>query len=109
MVNSPIPMFAHNRVLLLTPQARQDLEDIAMFTETTWGLDQADHYESLISQAVELILEHPYMGQARDDLRSGLRSRPVERHIVYYQVNVGEIEVFRVLHQRVDPSDYFQD
>ena len=37
----------------------------------------------------------------------GCRVRPVERHVLYYRILGDVIEVVRILHERVDPTEHF--
>jgi plasmid stabilization system protein ParE len=52
-------MSVRKLILRLTPQARQDFDDVLLYTEATWGQDQADHYESLIIRTLETLLDNP--------------------------------------------------
>jgi toxin ParE1/3/4 len=99
-----ILMSAHRRVVRLTPRATRDLDDILVYTELMWGPDQADDYDSSINQAFDRLRAHPYVGPNHDDRSLALRKLEVEHHIIYYRVQVDEIEVVRILHERADPT-----
>jgi toxin ParE1/3/4 len=86
--------------LSLSPRADDDLADILQYTAATWGQEQADAYQSTIYEALKRLVEHPELGQIRDELRPRLRSLRVEQHIVYYRVEGDLLRVSRILHRR---------
>jgi toxin ParE1/3/4 len=61
-------------------------------------LDAADRLLRRIDAKLELYAQNPGMGRARDNLAAGLRSFPVGRYLIFYQVVPDGIELVRVLH-----------
>lgn len=53
--------------LIVTPDARQDLDDILEYTIATWGDDQADEYERILDATFKRIRSFPDIGRGRDD------------------------------------------
>jgi toxin ParE1/3/4 len=53
------------------------------------------------------LAQYPDFGKQRSDIYNGARSFPVEKHIVFYQINDNGIDVARILHQRMDLSKHF--
>lgn len=64
----------------------------------------ADEYLDRIHHVCSLIAENPAMGVDRDELRTGVRSFPVENHVIFYSVNGEEIIVLRVWPSAQDPA-----
>ena len=95
--------------LIRSPRARRDIAEVIHYTVERWGLDQAREYANLIEEALVAIATNPVRGQARDDVRPGLRSlhirqrgRPA-RHVLFYRTNAaGSVEVVRFLHDAMD-------
>ena len=50
-----------------------------------------------------LIRENPLIGVDREDLGPSVRSRLVERHIIYYQVQADGVHIVRVMHEGKNP------
>ena len=68
------------------------------------SVDRADDYIAHIQQVCTLIAENPEMGIERPDLGDGIRSFPVDRHVIYYEVERGVMAVLRVWHSARDPQ-----
>jgi toxin ParE1/3/4 len=96
--------------------AQDDLDAILASSEQRWGADARDRYAALLVAAMRKIAREPNATatKARDDVMTGVRSlhirhagrrglvqRPV--HLVFYSVTEADIEVVRVLHERMDP------
>ncbi len=88
--------------VFLRPAARADLEDIARYTETTWGRRQRDVYLTAIDAKLGTLAAKPKIGAPRDAVRAGYRSSRVGAHVIFYREVADGIEVVRVLHQRMD-------
>lgn len=102
-------MSFHDRRLSFTKRAQRDLRNIQIYTVQTWGIEQADAYESALTQIAELLLASPELGSARDDLGQGIRSALAELHILYYRVRPNEIQIVRIFHERADATRAFSD
>ncbi|MGH8536468.1 MAG: type II toxin-antitoxin system RelE/ParE family toxin [Gammaproteobacteria bacterium] len=44
------------------------------YTVSEWGLEQAEEYLALIQKGTHLLLDNPYIGQARTDVKAGYRA-----------------------------------
>jgi toxin ParE1/3/4 len=82
--------------------AEQDLVDIWVFTAEQWSFEQADSYLEVLVAGFERLTEHPQLGIARDDLRTGYRALTINQHIAFYTVVSDDIQIIRVLHKSVD-------
>ncbi len=88
----------------LTPVAKEDLQDIWLYTLDQWGEQQADRYLRQLEECCARLVSLPELDKARDDLRSGYRSILEGSHIIIYRHHLDQIEIVRVLHQRMDPE-----
>lgn len=86
----------------LSLQAERDVEEIWQYTELEWGEEQADIYVQRIEDALTGLAKNPGIGRQRDEVRPGYRSLLVERHIVFYRLHEGQVEVARILHASMD-------
>jgi toxin ParE1/3/4 len=89
-----------------TQAAIAHLQNIARYTEETWGEQQRESYLERLFAGLEQIRTSPTIGRMRDDIRLGLRSRRIEHHIVYYVVKKKVIFVAAVLHERMEPKKH---
>jgi toxin ParE1/3/4 len=90
------------RMLKLTDCAQSDLEQIADYTVINWGQSQADFYLEQLEKAFYSLLDNPYLGKSRDDIKAGYRSLLVEKHLVFYRLADEQLEIMRILHCRMD-------
>lgn len=89
-----------------TGKAQQDLYEIAEHTQTHWGRAQARAYLDGIEDGCQNLANNPGIGKNRDDIAEGLKSFPVESHVIYY-ICLGEnIAVIRILHGRMLPANH---
>jgi toxin ParE1/3/4 len=94
-------------ILVISPAAQSDLEAIYVQGVANWGESQSVKYLNRIKEHVKTLLTQPLMGMERPELMVGLRSFPVEQHVVFYRLAGPEnshLEVVRVLHGRQDPE-----
>ncbi len=94
--------------LIISPVARNDLKNIFQFGLSHWGEAQSSKYIDSLKTQLWTLTEQPEMGIDRDELLPNLRSFPVERHIIFYRLEIEQIEVIRVLHGRQDPQRYIK-
>ena len=90
--------------VILTRAAREDYEDIRVYTVQAWDEDQWVTYRTALNRGLQTLGDHPNIGRARADLPPGYRSYPVEQHIIYYRVLPHMVRVMRILHRRMDAS-----
>jgi toxin ParE1/3/4 len=83
-------------------QAIFDLEDIWLYTLHTWSLRQADRYHSMILKEIEFLVAHPKSGKDQHNIRAGYRSSKIKSHIIFFRILENELEVIRILHERMD-------
>ena len=110
----------------LSRLAEADLVGILAASSRQWGADGRSRYAALLAAAMRKIAAEPEgpTTRRRDELRPGIRSfhlrharggdpagrvrRPV--HVLYYRaVAPGLIEIVRVLHERMEPSQQLSE
>lgn len=82
--------------------ARSDLRRIGQETAEQWGEAQKARYLSKIETLIKTIALQPRMGQARDDLRGGVRTVVAGKHHILYSLRDGRVHILRVVHQSRD-------
>ncbi len=83
--------------------ATQDLKQIWNYTFDNWSEKQADQYYQKIIKHCSKIANKPITSKLYENLMSDLRGSKVNKHIVFYrQPSKDEIEVERILHERID-------
>ena len=113
------------RSLRQTEPSNKDIAAIWEYTSRTYGVEQADAYIDVLSQAFRDIQEYPERpsSQGRPDLGDCVRSFHIKnstrrssseikapRHIVFYSLKYDdEIVVLRVLHERMDIERHIAD
>ncbi len=86
----------------LTPQADLDLVDIWRYTEESWGKNQANTYLEKLERRFNDLADQPGLGKKRDEIRQGYRCFHEGRHLVFYRLHGKQIEIIRILHDRMD-------
>ena len=95
----------------ISAKAAEDIEAIWLYTFENWSLEQADRYVDLIFDEIEYLAANPTSGKDFSQVRKNYRRSKVKSHIVFYRhlENQNEIEVIRVLHQRMDIETRLDD
>ena len=89
----------------LTRKAKADLKSIGRYTQKIWGVNQRNTYLTEIDRAFHDISNNPNIGRNCDYIRSGYRKYKVGKHYIFYrEVSIEEVEIVRVLHERMDIS-----
>ena len=90
-------------------QADSDLDSIWYYIATESGsIEIADRLVDTITERFFLLAQYPHMGRRRDDdLRPGVRSFPVEKYVIFYQVQDAGVFILRVLHGSRDIEPLF--
>ncbi|RPJ66083.1 type II toxin-antitoxin system RelE/ParE family toxin [Alteromonas sediminis] len=86
----------------LSVLAKQDLKDIAIFTQQKWGREQRNSYLKQFDDSFRLLGENPDVGKACDELMQGYKKFPQGSHIIYYKRMNGYVLVIRILHKSMD-------
>jgi toxin ParE1/3/4 len=79
-----------------------DLENIWLYTNEEWGVEQADKYIRLLVSRFTWILENPLLGKKRDDVKPGYYCFPEGMHLIFYMITTTGIDVIGIPHQSMD-------
>jgi toxin ParE1/3/4 len=82
---------------IISPEARADLDDTWAYL-AQHSLDAADRFLDEFWDAAQRHARFPRTGRPRNDLRSGLRSFVVGRHVAFFTPEGDSIRIVRVLH-----------
>ncbi|MCX6310122.1 MAG: type II toxin-antitoxin system RelE/ParE family toxin [Bacteroidetes bacterium] len=88
----------------LGKKALGDIEKIWLYTVENWSVEQADRYYNLIFDEIEFLTENPLSGKDYSHVRKNYRCSRVQSHLIFYRFATSkeEVEIIRVLHQRMD-------
>lgn len=87
----------------LTEKAKNDLKDIARFTQKRWGREQRNKYLTLLDRSYHQLAENPSIGRDCSEIKAGYKKFPTGSHVIYYRSkSTSLIEVVRVLHESMD-------
>lgn len=93
----------------LSPAAAADIEGIWVYTEDTWGVEQADQYVLLIESACASVAKNDHAGRSIENVRAGYRILPVGSHFIEFRLVNGAVDIVRVLHQKMDIPSCLQE
>ncbi|PZP50349.1 MAG: type II toxin-antitoxin system RelE/ParE family toxin [Pseudopedobacter saltans] len=89
--------------VVLRQTAIDDLNAIWDYTFKEWSESQADKYYAILKFDCLQIGENPKTGKSYIGIRKSLFGFRSGRHIIFYQqISEEEIEVIRILHERMD-------
>lgn len=95
-------MSAKRKTLHFSPRARQDLEDIWLYTLQQWSPAQADSYASDLFVACNSLAVGEKTGVSAEYIRAGYWKYFSGSHAIYYTVADRYLDVIRILHQSRD-------
>lgn len=88
--------------LIFLPSARRDLARIWSDTANRWDRAQADSYVLAVSRRLEAILEFPSSYPEYRSRHETFRKAASGEHVIFYVTSAEQIEVVRILHNRMD-------
>ena len=94
---------------VISKKAVSDLEEIWLYTAEKWSIDQADRYYNLIFDEIHFICKNIHAGKSMEHIRKGYRASKVKSHLIFYRVQNDTVEVIRILHERMDIENRFND
>jgi len=96
--------------VVLRQEAVNDLTDIWDYTVQEWSENQADKYYETIKFACKKIGENTSIGKNYAEISNHLLGLKIGKHIIfYYLISEDEIEVIRILHERMDLKNKISD
>jgi len=93
-------------VVHYTEAAENDLFEIGVYTLTEWGEAQFETYMTLLRATCEEILPHKHQLARPVPHRPALLRWRCERHVIYFRRVEDGIEIIRVRHDRMLPSNH---
>jgi toxin ParE1/3/4 len=80
----------------LADAARRDLEDIWDYIAKD-NPSAADSFVEILLEKCRLLAGEPELGRDRPEIKTGLRSLPVKKYVIFYRVTESMVEIARVL------------
>jgi toxin ParE1/3/4 len=90
------------RDLIITQNARDDLETIAQYTVQNFGALQLERYMTTLFNSLDKLTTLPTIGRPRSDLPDGYQMHAVGKHIIIYRIHHSQLIIIRILHERMD-------
>jgi toxin ParE1/3/4 len=95
---------------IINEKALEDLNNIWIYTAENWSVDQANRYYNLIVDEIEYVSENFEATKDFGNVRKFYKYSKVKSHFVFYKKTENtEIEVVRILHERMDIKNRIKD
>ena len=87
----------------LTNKAVEDLNNIWNYTFDEWSEEQADKYYEMLLDNCQTLADNSSLGRNYDGIATDLFGIRAERHIIFFRrIQQNEVEITRILHERMD-------
>ena len=86
----------------LSEAALRDIQNIRCYTLRQWGSLQEEKYLNSVWAEFQKISVNPENFRQRNDLFPECRIAPVGSHIILFRVQMGLVQIARVLHRAMD-------
>lgn len=87
----------------LTKKAIEDLNEIWNYTFEHWSEEQADKYYQMLISTCQQVADNQSLGKNYEKIATALFGFKANRHIIFYRkIEDHEIEITRILHERMD-------
>jgi toxin ParE1/3/4 len=93
-------------VVHYSPPAESDLDSIAQFTKTKWGVRQASLYINQLVADCERLAGSPGLGRRHGNSLPEIGRMESRSHVIFYESREGGILVGRILHKRMLPKKH---
>jgi toxin ParE1/3/4 len=88
---------------IISEKAIEDLNTIWIYTAENWSVEQANRYYNLIVDEIEYVSENFELTKDFGNLRKNYKYSKVKSHLVFFRkTENAEMEVVRILHERMD-------
>ena len=88
---------------VISEKAVEDINNIWIYTAENWSVAQADRYYNLIYDEIEFIANNFDMARDFGKIRKSYKCSKVKSHLIFFKKDkMNEIEVVRVLHEKMD-------
>lgn len=87
----------------ISEKALEDLNNIWIYTAENWSIEQANRYYNLIVDEIEYVADNFETTKDLSNVRKNYNYSKVKSHLVFYKKTKNtEMEVVRILHERMD-------
>ena len=94
----------------LSNRAIEDISKIWNYTYEFWSENQANKYFSLIIETCQKIANNPTIGKNYSELSKEIFGFGIGKHILIYREHrTNEIEIIRILHERMDLNSRMEE
>jgi toxin ParE1/3/4 len=88
---------------IINEKALEDINNIWIYTAENWSIQKADRYYNLIYDEIEYIVRNFEIASDFWKIRKSYKYSKVKSHLIFFKKDKNnEIEVVRVLHERMD-------
>ncbi|HSD06802.1 type II toxin-antitoxin system RelE/ParE family toxin [Flavobacterium sp.] len=88
---------------IISEKALEDINNIWIYTAENWSVEQANRYYNSIIDEIEYIVDNFDMAHDFGKIRTSYRYSKVKSHLIFFKKDkTNEIEVVRILHERMD-------
>jgi len=88
---------------IISEKALEDINNIWIYTAENWSVELADRYYNLIIDEIEYTVDNLDMARDFGKIRKSYRYSKVKSHLIFFKKDrANEIEVVRILHERMD-------
>lgn len=95
---------------IISEKALEDINNIWIYTAENWSAEQADRYYNLIFDEIEYIVQNFEMARDFDKIRKSYKYSKVKSHLIFFKKHkTNEVEVVRVLHERMNIVNRLSD
>jgi len=95
---------------IISEKAVEDLNDIWNYTAENWPVEQANRYYNLILDEIEYVSENFENIKDFGNVRKNYKYSKVKSHLVFYKKTENtEMEIVRILHERMDIKNRIND
>jgi len=91
----------------ITTRAHDDLKNIGIYTEQSWGKTQRNAYLKEIGMRFQWLAENPLLGKHRAEICEGYYSFPHGQHVVFYLIDNDIINIIGIPHKEMDTISNF--
>ncbi len=95
---------------IISEKAVEDLNNIWIYTAENWSVEQANRYYNLIMDEIEFVAENFETTKDFGSTRKAYRYSKVKSHLIFCKRDEKtEMEVVRILHERMDIKNKIND
>jgi toxin ParE1/3/4 len=95
---------------IISEKALEDLNNIWIYTAENWSVEQANRYYNLIVDEIEYVSVNFDETKDFSNIRKNYKFSKVKSHLVFYKKTENtEMEVVRILHERMDLKNRIND